>query len=510
MPTLRSTLASASALALMIGCLTTATARGQAVQGVTGGTAAATAGNLPDRFVTLHNDFNWTDESGQRILTRSGCLAQFDGVFYWYGGNPRGFREQHCYTSTDLVRWTHKGVVLRHDTDANRIDVLYNDATKQYVMFLKYDGNGAHFAVATAEKPEGPFTVKSKSLVDGALIGDMSMFKDEDGAAYLCYVSWAKGTNAQHGIYGMSADYLTPETRVFLWDKGGREAPHLFKRNGLYYYGTSETAWIDSSGTSYYTARSLEGPWTRAKPVATPGSDNSWDSQCDFVFPIQGKGGTVFLYVGDRWLRDTAHGRNGSFVWLPMEFDGDAPRLDYHQDWEINPAAGTWRPFDPSRNLAAGKPAAASSADGANVAGHVTAPKTFAGYVKSHWTSDASDPQWVSVDLGAPAEFNRVILKWNMSAAKEFKIQTSADGATWADVYGTERGSANVVTDVGFPTTRARYVRMYGTQRAAVQVETRRRVPGDPAAATRPATGPATRPAPPGRYSLFDFMVLKD
>ncbi len=493
------------AIVLLGVCLTDV--NGQAVPGITGGTFAGNV-KLRDRFETIHNDFNWVDDKGQRILTRSGSMAMFNGVFYWYGGNPRGFREQYCYSSTNLVHWTNHGVILRHDTDANRIEVLYNDTTKQYVMFLKYDGNGAHFGIATADKPEGPFTFKSKTLIDGALMGDMSVFKDDDGTAYMAYVSWAKGTNAQHGIYRLSADYLTPEKQIYLWDIGEREAPHIFKRNGTYYYGTSKTAWIDSTGTNYYTAKNIEGPWTPTKQMTTPGSDNSWDTQVDFVFPIQGTKGTLYLYVGDRWIRDTAAGRNGSYVFLPMEFEGDWPVVNYHQDWEINPAEGTWRKFDPARNLAAGKTATASSEDGANIAANVTKSKTFQDYVKSHWDSDTSDPQWINIDLGVPTEFNRVILKWNMAAAKEFKIQFSDDEKNWTDLYSTDHNIANTATDVTFPTTKARYVRMHGTQRAEVQVERRRRVPGNPAAGTQPTTRPTT--IPEGRYSLFEIMVLKD
>ena len=227
---------------------------------------------LPDSWVTIHNDFAWLDRDGQRILTRSGCLCMFNGVWYWYGGNQRGFREQHVYTSTDLVNWTSKGVVLRHDTDANRIDVLYNDKTKRYVMFLKYDGNGAFFAIATADRPDGQFTLQKKMLVDDARIGDMSMFKDDDGKAYLCYVSWAKGVNAQHGIYRMSTDYMSLDKRLFLWDIRGREAPHIFKRQGIYYYGTSKTAGIQSSGTRATipqgTWKGLGRPPNRFRPPA--------------------------------------------------------------------------------------------------------------------------------------------------------------------------------------------------------------------------------------------------
>lgn len=484
----------------------------QAVPGVTGGTAAGSS-QAPDRFVTIHNDFNWVDDHGERILTRSGMLAQFNGVYYWYGGNPRGFREQHCYSSTDLIHWQHRGVILRTDVETNRIDVLYNDRTKQYVMFMKFDGNNAELGIATADRPEGPFTFKGSMRIDGARIGDMSMFKDEDGAAYLCYVSWAKGPNAQHGIYRMSADYMRPEKRMFLWDRGGREAPHLFKHNGTYFYGTSKTAWIDSSGTEYYTAKNLAGPWTKPRPLVTPGSDNSWDSQVDFVFPIQGRRGTVFLFAGDRWLKEPKEGRNGSYVWLPIEWHDDGPNdwptVNDRQDWDLNIAAGVWRPFDASRNLAAGKPAMASSEVGENTTARATDVPPLREYQRSFWESDASDPQWIRIDLGKVVEFNRAILKWNMAAGAAFKIQSSVDGTTWADVYATDQGSANTVTDVTFAPVRGRYVRMYGTARAPVQVDTRHRVPGNPAAATRPTTRPSA-PPPPGRYSLFDFQVFKD
>ena len=51
--------------------------------------ATTPAAPLAADYQTIHNDFYWVDQNGQRILTRSGCLRQFNGVFYWYGGNPR-------------------------------------------------------------------------------------------------------------------------------------------------------------------------------------------------------------------------------------------------------------------------------------------------------------------------------------------------------------------------------------------------------------------------------------
>ncbi len=108
-------------------------------------------------------------------------------------------------------------------------------------------------------------------LVDNARMGDMSVWVDDDGKAYLAYVSWAIGTNRQHGLYLLSDDYTAPAKRLQLWDIGSREANHIFKRDGIYYYGTSRTAGIQSSGTSYYTTKDItNGPWSPAKPMPTP------------------------------------------------------------------------------------------------------------------------------------------------------------------------------------------------------------------------------------------------
>src|SRR5262249_42508642 len=128
-------------LALLVGMLLACEqASADDVKPQSGSGTTDSAEKPSEGFATIHNDFFWVDQNGNRILTRSGCLCQFGDTFYWYGGNPRGFREQNCYTSSDLVHWTNRGVVLRHEPDANRIDVLYNQTTHEYVMFLKYDG----------------------------------------------------------------------------------------------------------------------------------------------------------------------------------------------------------------------------------------------------------------------------------------------------------------------------------------------------------------------------------
>ena len=156
--------------------------------------------------------------------------------------------------------------------------------------------------------------------------------------------------------------------------------------------------------------------------------------------------------------------------------------MNYYQDWDINLATGAWRKFDPARNLALNKTATASSAIATHDATNVTVATTWQNYINFRWESAASDdPQWIMVDLGAPTEINRVILKWHHNFARAFKIQVSTDATAWTDVFSTTQGAAYTVTDEVFKTATARYVRMYGTQRGTQN-----------------------------GYSLFAFMVLKD
>jgi hypothetical protein len=444
-----------------------------------GTTATGGAGSLG--WVTIHNDFFIYDTDGNLLQVRSGALDKYNGLFYWYGSPPPA-TDQVAYTSSDLVHWTYKGVIAKLPKDANRMDVLYNDTTKKWVMFLKYIGNAAFVGISTADAPAGPFTVPpTQTLVDGYSIGDMSAWKDDDGQAYLAYVWDKTGPNRQHGIYRMSADYLTLDKQMYLFDVPSREAPHMFKRNGTYYYGVSETNGIDPSPTRYYTATNLTGPWSGETMLVTPGSATTYETQCDFVFPFTGTDGTVYMLDADRWK--PSGNFMGNYVWLPYTFSATgAPTANYYQDWDLNVAAGTWREFDrTTRDLALGKTATASSTNGANAATNVTKATTYQNYTASRWESAAADPQWIMVDLGSAVEINRVILKWYSNYGKAFKIQVSTDSTTWTDVFSTTVGASYSVTDEKFAKTTARYVRMNGTQRGN-------------------ANG----------YSLFAFMILND
>src|SRR3984885_4953239 len=82
----------------------------------------------------------------------------------------------------------------------------------------------------------------------------------------------------------------------------------------------------------------------------------------------------------------------------------------------------------------------------------------------TRWSSAASDPQWLDIDLGSPQQICSVGIEWETAYASAFSIQVSNDNATWTTVYSTTAGTGGNQT---FPiTTTARYIRMYATARA--------------------------------------------
>ena len=80
------------------------------------------------------------------------------------------------------------------------------------------------------------------------------------------------------------------------------------------------------------------------------------------------------------------------------------------------------------------------------------------------WSSAASDPQWLEVDLGSQQQICSLGLLWEAAYASAFQLQVSNDNSTWTTVYSTTTGAGGSET---FPVSVTdRYIRMYGTARA--------------------------------------------
>jgi len=121
-----------------------------------------------------------------------------------------------------------------------------------------------------------------------------------------------------------------------------------------------------------------------------------------------------------------------------------------------------------SRLLSYGRTGAASSSQSDQNCWECTPARAFDRDPASRWATSSTtgwtDPAWISVDLGATAQIDKVVLQWDPAYAKSFQIQVSPNGADWTPIYSTTSGT-------GFKQTlnvsgTGRYVRMYGTERA--------------------------------------------
>ncbi|MBI1767735.1 MAG: discoidin domain-containing protein, partial [Bacteroidetes bacterium] len=87
------------------------------------------------------------------------------------------------------------------------------------------------------------------------------------------------------------------------------------------------------------------------------------------------------------------------------------------------------------------------------------------GSMATRWSSLYTDPQWIMIDLGSINKIDSIALSWESAYATAYKIQTSLDNSNWTDVYSTTTGNGGW-DNIKITPVDARYVRMYGTQRA--------------------------------------------
>ena len=86
----------------------------------------------------------------------------------------------------------------------------------------------------------------------------------------------------------------------------------------------------------------------------------------------------------------------------------------------------------------------------------------------TRWETPGSDPQWITVDLGAVKTVKAFEAWWETASSKDFTIDVSTDGQTFktvATVTGAASGNNRRDTIVLKEAANARYVRLYATAR---------------------------------------------
>ncbi len=114
----------------------------------------------------------------------------------------------------------------------------------------------------------------------------------------------------------------------------------------------------------------------------------------------------------------------------------------------------------PVADLALNKPVTVSSLETTNFAGALAVD----GNATTRWSSAFSDPQWISVDLGATYNITRVNIVWEGAFGKDYKIQFSTNASSWTDIKNVT-GNTTLSNDLTGLSGSGRYVRIYGIAR---------------------------------------------
>ena len=337
----------------------------------------------------------WLDTSENHINAHGGGIVYVKNKYYWYGEHKgvghSGNTAQtgvSCYSSTDLYNWKYEGIVLSVSKDTTseiskgcileRPKVVYNTRTKKFVMWFHLELKGSSYAsartgVAISDSPLGPFTyLKSyrpnantwplnfkeewktksgdgkelkwwtpewrkeveeglllrKDFVQGQMSRDMTVFVDDDGKAY--HIHSAEENLTLH-ISLLADDYLSFVDKWVTFMPGGHnEAPAVVKHKGKYYMITSGCTGWDPNAARSFVSSSMFGPWTPlGNPAQGDGKEITFNSQSTFILPV----GKEYVFMADRWFPKNAI--DGTYVWLPLEFEDEKPVIRWQDEWKL-------------------------------------------------------------------------------------------------------------------------------------------------------------------------------
>lgn len=343
----------------------------------------------------------WPDDQGVHINAHGGGVLFHEGLYYWFGEHKvegdRGNRAHvgvSGYSSDDLYNWKNEGTALavHEDTGSRLVEgciierpkVIYNERTKQFVMWFHHELKGQGYdaaltGLAVSERVTGPYTyLKSvnpnagkwpsnfprelreatategdfkrfspewaQAVKDGLLVRrdfkrgqmarDMTLFVDDDGTAYHIYSSEENQTLHVAELTNDYLDFTGRYTRILCG--ASNEAPAIFKKDGLYYLISSGCTDWDPNPARSAVAEHPFGPWTAlGNPcVGSPEEvATTFQSQSTFILPVVGKE-DAFIFMGDRWQPENAI--DGRYIWLPLTFEAGRPVLRWREEWDLS------------------------------------------------------------------------------------------------------------------------------------------------------------------------------
>ncbi|HEY5284055.1 MAG TPA: family 43 glycosylhydrolase [Polyangia bacterium] len=229
-------------------------------------------------------------------------VVLFDNTFYIFpttdGFASWGSTSFSVFSSTNLVQWTNRGVILdltkdlKWATGHGWAPSIARVGTTYYFYFSA----DSQIGVATSSSPTGPFKdALGKALATTGQYGSQSIdpyvFIDDDGTPYLYFGSGSGGLRLAKLNADMISFAATPTNISPSGASGTLEGSAMFKRKGTYYLAWSEGDTRNATyQMAYARAQSPQGPFTRLAVIL----------QQNTTLGILGPGGGTILALPSR------------------------------------------------------------------------------------------------------------------------------------------------------------------------------------------------------------------
>ncbi|MEJ6979506.1 glycoside hydrolase family 43 protein [Pedobacter sp. P351] len=300
----------------------------------------------PDEFFTPVLQGCYPDPSitrkGNDYYLVSSSFAMFPGV--------------PIFHSNDLVNWKQLGHVLERPSQLKvqnsgisagiyAPDIKYNKNNDTFYMITTQIAGGMGNMVVKTKDPAKGWGDAIKLAFDGI---DPSLFFDDDGKSYVFHNDAPpKGKELYNGHrvikvweYDIQNDKIIPGTDKIVVNGGTDisqkpiwiEAPHLYKKNGLYYLMCAEGGTGDWHSEVIFVSDNPKGPFIPANsnPILTQryfpanrADKVDWAGHADLVEAADGKYYGVFLAVRPNLKGRVNTGRE-TFI-LPVDWSGKFP-----------------------------------------------------------------------------------------------------------------------------------------------------------------------------------------
>jgi beta-xylosidase len=394
------------------------------------------------------------------------CILQFKDTFYIYA-TAWDSKDAIVWYSANFIDWKMRKL----NWPTTKIgEVIWAPCVVKGKdgRFYFYSATGHNIYVGAANHPMGPFKnllpneqplVKNRQYWHDMHSIDADCFIDDDGQAYLYYGSGHDWKNGMCAVGRLNDDMCSfKETPVLVTPKNYFEAPHLMKRNGVYFLMYSDGICIeDSYKVRYATSKSPLGPFNEGvnSPILTNTPDSlSWSSGHHYTIRFGNKD-----YIAYHKQAIPIY----SPFWGPIRqvaFDEMKVGNDSIIQKVIPTRNGVIPTFAKNKTYCEPLHIVKATAS-AQISKAYSADKAFDNHNGTLWAAHAGKPAWIKADLGKITTVKSVVPVFDIIAGDYvFGIEYSLDDKNWKKYDDFKNNDAKEWPRASIKSVKARFVKL--------------------------------------------------